>query len=321
MDALLNFFKPLISSIVRTNIHLLKMMIPITIAVKIIEELGGTQYIAMVLEPLMQFVGLPSSLGIVWATTLLTNLFGGMIVFINLPQEPLTVAQVTVLASMMLVAHAIPIESRIIQKAGVRLLYVVCLRIFGAILVGFLLHHIYSAGDFLTQTNQAIWNPNLSNDDSLTTWVINQLKTFVQIFAIIAVLMTFLKLLKITGLESLIAAALKPVLSLIGLSKNTTSITLIGALLGIIYGGGLLINESQSGKVSQQEVFGSLTLLALLHSIIEDTILLMLLGAHISGVLFFRILFALVVTSIIIRLVQRLNNVQFQRFCVYPLNH
>ncbi len=313
-----NFAQSLIKEIFSTSFNLFKLMIPIIIIVKIIEELGGIEYIALALEPLMQLVGLPSSMGLVWATTLLTNIYGGMIIFISMAhQETLSVAQVTVLGGMMLVAHALPIEIRIIQKAGVRVLYIFLLRVLGALFVGFVLHQIYSAGNFLSEANQALWNPTLSSDDSLSAWVLNQLITFSQVFVIIAVLMTFLKILKVSGIENLIASALQPLLRFIGLGKNTTSITIIGILLGVVYGGGLLINEAKSEKVSKHEIFGSLTLLALLHSIIEDTILILLLGAHISGALFFRVFFAILLTSIMIRLVKRLSRIHFERYFVY----
>ena len=314
-----NFSQELIKEIFDTSFNLFRIMIPIIIIVKIIEEFGGIEYIALALEPIMHLVGLPSSMGLVWATTLLTNIYGGMIIFISMAhQETLSVAQVTVLGGMMLIAHALPIEIRIIQKAGVRVLYIFLLRVIGALIVGFILHQIYTAGDYLGQANQAIWNPTLSTDDSLRAWIVNQIKTFSQVFVIIAILMTFLKILKVSGIENMIAAALQPLLRFIGLGKNTTSITIIGILLGIIYGGGLLINEAKSGNVNKSELFGSLTLLALLHSIIEDTILLLLLGAHISGALFFRIFFAVLVTSIIIRLVKKLSTDYFERYFVYP---
>lgn len=309
----------LFKDILSTSFNLFKLMIPIIIVVKIIEELGGIDYIAITLEPLMTFVGLPASMGLVWATTMLTNIYGGMIIFISMAShESLSVAQVTVLGSMMLIAHALPIELRIIQKAGVRFVYVFLLRVLGALFLGFILHQIYSTGDYFSQANQALWNPSLNTDKTLLAWVTNQLKTFFQVFLIIAALMTFLRILKVSGIENLIASALQPLLRLIGLTKNTTSITIIGVLLGIIYGGGLLINEAKSGKINKTEVFGSLTLLALLHSVIEDTILIMLMGAHISGALFFRVFFALILTSVIIHLVKKLSNDRLERFFVYP---
>jgi hypothetical protein len=319
MSTLSIFFSELIKSIFSVSFNLFKLMIPIIITVKIIEELDGIKYIAIGLEPLMQLVGLPASMGLVWATTMLTGIYGGMIIFVGLAgQESLTVAQVTVLGGMMLVAHALPIELRIIQKAGVRVLYVFLLRVLGALLLGFLLHQLYSMGDYLNQPNQALWNPVLNTDKSIIAWILNQLKTFFQIFIIIALLMTLLKIFKVSGIENLIASALQPLLRLIGLSKNTTSVSIIGVLLGIIYGGGLLINEAKSGKVDKKEIFCSITLLALLHSVIEDTILIMLMGAHISGALFFRILFALVLTSIIIRILKSISMTNLQRFLVYP---
>jgi hypothetical protein len=192
------------------------------------------------------------------------------------------------------------------------------LRVLGALLLGFLLHQLYSMGDYLNQPNQALWNPVLNTDKSIIAWILNQLKTFFQIFIIIALLMTLLKIFKVSGIENLIASALQPLLRLIGLSKNTTSISIIGVLLGIIYGGGLLINEAKSGKVDKKEIFCSITLLALLHSVIEDTILIMLMGAHITRALFFRILFALVLTSIIIRILKSISMTNLQRFLVYP---
>jgi len=319
MTNLTTFINELIKEIFSVSFNLFKLMIPVIILVKIIEELDGIKYIAFALEPFMQLVGLPAEMGLVWATTLLTNIYGGMIIFVGMTgQENLSVSQVTVLGSMMLVAHALPIELRIIQQSGVRVLYVLLLRIIGALLTGFILHQIYTVGNFLDQTNQSLWDPVLNDDDNIQAWLNNQLKTFAQIFVIIAILITFLKILKTSGIENLIALALQPIFRLIGLSKNTTSITIIGVLLGIIYGGGLLIKEAKSGIVSKKEVFGSLTLLALLHSVIEDTILLLLLGAHFSGALIFRILFALLITGLMIRLIKHVSSENFERYFVYP---
>ena len=49
---------------------------------------------------------------------MLTNLYTGILVLVTLPDLSLTTAQVTVLGCMMLVAHGLPIEARIAQKAG-----------------------------------------------------------------------------------------------------------------------------------------------------------------------------------------------------------
>ncbi|MCF6189768.1 MAG: hypothetical protein L3J51_04750 [Cocleimonas sp.] len=308
----------LIKEILAITFNLFKIMIPIIIIVKIIQELGGIKYIGMVLEPIMELVGLPASMGLVWATTMISNIYAGMIIFINTNQDNLSVAQVTILASMMLLAHALPIEVRIAQKAGVRVLFTLVLRIGGALLLGFILHQIYTTGDYLSQTNQPLWKPPQVTDDSLLTWAINQVKMLFQVFIIIAVLVAFLRLLKFSGIERLFAFLLKPFLKILGLTEKTTSITIVGITLGLTYGGGLLINEANKGELSKMDVFGSISLLAIGHSLIEDTLLLMLLGAHLSGILYARILFSIILIALIIHSVKRLNQTSFERFFVYP---
>ncbi len=234
-------------------------MIPIIIIVKIIEEMGGIEVFGSILEPLMTLVGLPASMGLVWAATLLSNIYGGMIVYVTMAvDQPLSVAQVTVLGAMMLFAHALPIELRIAQKAGVRFLYLFVLRAGGAILLGILLHNIYASGAYLEQPSVSLFKPEINPDKSLLGWTLLQLKTLFKIFLVISVLVIFLRLLRLSGIEKLMAWLLKPILKILGLSDKTTSITIIGITLGIVYGGSLLIKETQSGHISKMDVFGSL---------------------------------------------------------------
>ena len=97
-------------------------------------------------------MGLPGDTGIVWATAMLTNLYGGIIAFVTLaPEMSLTAAQVTTLTSMMLVAHALPVELRIAQKAGAGALAMGLFRFGGAIVFGGLLHLVYSRAGLLGQ--------------------------------------------------------------------------------------------------------------------------------------------------------------------------
>jgi len=319
LDALPLWLSRLIKEIFSITYNLFKLMIPIIIVVKIIEELGGIKYIAMALEPVMELVGLPASMGLVWATTMITNIYGGMIIFMSsASNESLSVAQVTILGSMMLLAHALPIEVRIAQKAGVRIIFTLILRIGGALLLGFLLLKIYSSGDYLSQANTPLWKPPQITDDSLSTWIISQIKMLFQVFIIISVLVVFLKLLKLSGIEKLFAFILRPLLKILGLSEKTTSITIIGITLGLTYGGGLLINEANKGELSRMDVFGSISLLAIGHSLIEDTLLIMLLGADLSGILYARIAFSIILIAVIIHSVKYLNQTSFERFFVYP---
>ena len=130
--------------ILHVYLTLLKIMIPALLVVKGLELLGAIEFISTLLSPIMTAVGLPSTMGIVWATTMLTNIYGGMIVFFELTaNQSLSVAQVTVLGCMMLIAHGLPVEAAIAKKAGVRWRATLCIRIFGALIFGALLNLIY----------------------------------------------------------------------------------------------------------------------------------------------------------------------------------
>lgn len=315
MVSLINWWRELARDLFSITFNLYKIMIPIIILVKVLEEVGGIKYIGYVLSPVMQSVGLPDAMGLVWATTLMTNIYGGMIIFFSMTaQEPLTIAQVTVLGGMMLLAHNLPVEMRIAQKTGVRIVFSLILRIGGALLFGFLLHTLYSSGDWLQETNVLLWQPDAITDPSLLAWLELQLTTLVQTFFVIALLVAALKLLKSTGFEKLLIFLLSPLLRLLGLSDKTASITIIGMNLGLTYGGGLLIAEAQKGKLSRREIFGTMSLIAICHSLIEDTVLVMLLGADISGALYLRVVFAFIVIAVGIRLIAQLSDAVFYRY-------
>lgn len=102
-----------------------------------------------------------------------------------------------------------------------------------------------------------------------------------------------------------------------GLSERTTTITIVGVTLGLTYGGGLLINEAKKGDLTKMDVFGSLSLLALCHSLIEDTLLIMLLGADLSGILYARLIFSVILITLIIHFVRMLKDSVFKKVFVY----
>lgn len=281
---------------------LIRVMVPALIVVKALDMLGATQWLAWLLSPAMHLVGLPDSMGIVWATTLVTNIYTGMAVFFTLSAtESLSVAQVTVLSTMMLLAHALPVEGAIAKAAGMTWRATMALRLGGALLLGALLNLVYSATDSLQQVNVLHWQPAAS-EATLLGWAQDQLMVVVMILPIIASLMLMLRLLHLLGIERLIHTLLSPILKAIGIGKQATNTTIIGITLGLSYGGGLLIREARSGAIAKRDILLTLAFLNLCHSLIEDTLLLLLLGADMSGVLWARLAFALVVVGVIARL-------------------
>jgi hypothetical protein len=297
---------------------LFRVMVPVIIVVKVLQEAGAIGVLASILSPVMRVVGLPGEMGLVWATALVTNLYGGVAVFLSLaPETPLTVAQVTVLASMMLVAHAMLIELRVAQKAGVRMRFLGSARLVSAFLLGLLLHLVYSATGTLQGPSRLFWKPTPPGG-SLQSWALGQLRNLVMIFVIVLVLVILMKVLRRLGVTRLLNRALRPVLTSMGIGESAATITLVGMLLGLSYGGGLIIKEARSGRLSSRDVFFSVSLMALAHAVIEDTLLMSSLGANLSGVLFGRVLFAWLMTAALARLLSRVPERVFDRWFYRP---
>lgn len=304
-DCMKLFFTELGRDIFQVSFTLFKLMIPVIVVVKILQELGAVEYLGMILGPVMHSVGLPESMGFVWATTMLTNIYGGMLVFFYTQQgEVLTVAQVTILSILMLLSHALPIEARIAQQAGVRLRVTLLLRVGGGLLLGVIMHHFYSFFNLLQEPMSLMWQPEIP-EPGLLAWGISQVEGLIMIQIIIVILLTALKILKILGIESLMALLLRPVLRLVGIGREATTITIVGVTLGLSFGGGLLIKEVRAGHVAKRDIFASMSLLALCHSIIEDTLLVMVLGADLSGVLWARLLFTFVFIGVFTRVLSK----------------
>lgn len=287
---------------VKVYLTLMRVMIPAIIAVKLLDMAGATQWLAWLLSPAMHLVGLPESMGIVWATTLVTNIYTAMAIFFTVSAtESLTVAQVTVLSTMMLIAHALPVEGAIAKAAGMSWRMTIALRVGGAMVLGGLLNLLYRATGSLQQTNVLQWQPD-APDPGLLSWALGQLQVIAMILPIIAVLMLLLRVLRLIGVERLLHVLLSPLLKAIGIGRQAANTTIIGIMLGISYGGGLLIREAKSGAVGKRDILLTLAFLNLCHSLIEDTLVMMLLGADLSGILWARLAFSLLVIGVIARL-------------------
>ena len=315
-DIILQEIKDIGRDAVVTTLTLLKIMIPVSIIVKLLQETRLIEAVGSALAPVMEVVGLPGGYGLVWATAMITNIYGGLVVFFSLAAEsPLTVAQVTVLGAMILVAHTLPVEVGIAREAGVQVWFTLFLRISGAFVLGRILHGIFTLCDIYGTPAVLLWSPG-TRDDSLLFWAVGQGKTYVMIFVIITLLLLLMRILKKTGVISRVNRLLEPLLQTLGIGKEAAPLAMIGMTLGLAYGGGLIIKEAKSGLLGKRDVFLSLSLMGLSHSLIEDTLLMAAIGASLVGILVGRILFTLVVMVLLIRCIRYVSTPVFDQFFV-----
>lgn len=302
----------------RTARTLFKIIIPVLILTRLLTESGAINHIGAWLGPLMEIVGLPGSMGLVWATAMLTNLYAAAIVFATLaPAIHLTVAQVTVLTTMMLVAHALPVELRIAQKSGARFRIMLPLRVGGAFVLGWLLSCFYTGTGYLQSASVTLWDQT-ARRLGWGEWALEQIRNLLVIYLVITGLIVILKLMEHLRITAFLTRLLEPGLRLLGMSREVAPSTIIGMIMGIGYGGGLLIQEAQSGRLSPRDIFFSFTVLGMFHSIVEDTLLMMLLGGHISGLIWGRGIFMLLLVFIMVRVFEHIPQNFINRHFVRP---
>lgn len=295
MKKLRIFVSKLVRETFTTSVALFKITLPISALTKLLTDFGATDMVGSVLGSLMGLFGLPGEMGLVWASALLTNLYGGLSVFATLPQiGDLTIAQVSVLTTMMLMAHGLPVEMMIARKAGVRLRFSLFVRGGGALLAGLVLHGVYQWTGWLNQPCQALWQPP-KVDAGWLNWALAQGQNMLAIAGVIMLLLVVMHLLEFLGVIRLLTRWLRPLLVVLGMSDAAAPVTMIGMFLGLSYGGGLIIQEARSGKLPVRDVVLSLSLMGLCHSVIEDTLLMGMVGGHWSAILAGRILISLLV--------------------------
>ena len=286
-------------------IPLYKILIPFVFIIKILEISGAIEFKAKILEPLMSFVGLTPELGLVFVTAFLINIYAALVLFVNiLPGIDVSVAEITILTTMILVAHNLPIECTICKAAGISVVYTASLRLISAFVLGFILKLIYFNFGFLTETFQTFFTVKPPPENNWY-WFLDQFTTLVYIFFLVCLMATVLEMLKIIGVEKLFEKVFMPPLRLFGIQKEAMNIIIVGMFIGIQFGGGMLIKEVKKGTIDKQSIFLSVSLLNLLHAMIEDTILMALVGGHISGILIARVIFSLVLSYLIFMIYKR----------------
>jgi len=290
---------------------LLKITVPIAIITEILSRLGVIKAVAPVFAPVMSLVGLPPELGLAWLTAMLVGIWGAVpLIFTLVPVSSLSVADVTIFSSLILFAHALPIEQKIIEKAGPGIPATTFLRVGGGLLYALVLHQVFAATGWMSAPVNPTWIPIAATPDWASyLWGLGE--TMVWMFVILFALTIALDLLKISGILAATMKLLSPLLRLAGIRGEAGHLTAVGLFLGISYGGGLLIREAQSGHVSPRQVFLACVFMGFAHSVIEDTLIVMSVGADVWGVLIGRVIFAIAATAMIAALLSRMSDERF----------
>ncbi|MEH6495169.1 MAG: hypothetical protein V7740_05450 [Pseudomonas marincola] len=270
---------------------LLKIIVPVMILVEIGIRAGLIDVMSEWSGPFMDLFGLPAEVSLILATNLLVGIYPSIIILIALaPDIAFTTADMTVMGGMLLFGHALPIEQLIVKRTGTSLIFSCFTRFLAMLIYGILCHQIISIFGLFEEPANILIALDVDNiDKSWLGWAISSAQSLFVIFWILTGLIALLKTLEFVGITRWLMKALTPVLKLIGIGPNAAPLAMVGILLGLSFGGGLIMREVDKGTLNPRSVFISMIFLGICHGLIEDTIVVMAIGGHWSGVFVGRI--------------------------------
>lgn len=310
---MLHYFKTLLQRGWRMFMTVAKVMLPVMMVVQLAQEFGLVDLIGRAITPAMALMHLPPEAGIIWATTVLTGMYGGIASLSTLsPSLDITAAQLSALCAMMLFSHAIPVEQSIVRRAGGGFAATAVLRLVTAAAYGAAVSWTCHLTGTLSEPLSFAWLRgsgfvSQGGDGGYMGWLQSTAFSLGLTFVVIVALLFVLDMLDRLGITRRFTAAMMPLLKISGLDAQVAPVTTVGVLLGLTYGGALIIEEAEKHRFSARTRFLALSWLSLSHSLIEDTLLLMALGADVWIVLVGRVLITLVIVAALARLTNRGN--------------
>lgn len=275
----------------KTSLWLLKIILPVSLFVRFLQYFGVLSYLAEYLNPIFKIIGLPGETAIVFLTSIFLPLYSSVAVMTSLS---VTLREATILSLMCLIAHNLLVESAVQKKTGSSFWWMSILRILAAFLVAFVLNQLMPIS---TVPFQAVAKADVfsSIPELLEAWFRTSFVLIITIITIVSSLMILQRLLEEYNLFVVISRPLTPVMRFFGLSSNSSFLWLVGNVVGLAYGGAIMVDLAESGKLSRQDANVVNHHLAISHSLLEDTLVFVALGIGLWWIVITRLTLAFLV--------------------------
>ena len=288
MEKIFDCFKQAVPASWKSTRWLLKLMIPISLAVTLMQHFGILAWIATWINPMFVHFGLPGESAVAFISGAAAGTYAGLAVMMSIP---LTMKQASILALMIALCHALPMECAVNKKTGSSFWNMAVIRIVMALLCAFTLNLLLPeiAGKYIYLGAEA----DSSLAEVTTTWVLSQVKMSLMVMLIIFTLMVVQRMLEAYRLLDSLSRLLSPLMLFFGLPRHASYMWLVGNVLGISYGSSVMLELEEKGLVTKDEANDVNYHLIMNHSMLEDTIVFAATGISAILLVTTRVSFAL----------------------------
>jgi len=264
-------------------------MIPISLAVTLLQHFGVIEWIAGYLNPVFQYLGLPGSSAVIFISGAAAGTYAGVAAMMSIQ---LTLRQATIVGLMMALCHALPMECAVNKKTGSSFWLMAVIRIVMAFVCAGYLNFVLPEMDTPYLYIGAAADSSLS--EVLITWGISQIKLSLMVILIIFCLMFLQQLIEKRGWLRPLSDFFAPLMRIFGLPREGAYLWLVGNVLGISYGSAVMVDLKERGIITDEDANEVNFHLIMNHSLLEDTIVFALAGISAFWIISTRVLFAMI---------------------------
>ncbi|MBL0712444.1 MAG: nucleoside recognition domain-containing protein [Desulfosarcina sp.] len=259
----------------RGTLWMLKILVPISFFTFLIDSSGILGRLDHWLEPAMGLFHLPPSAALPLIAGLLAGIYGAIAAMGVLD---FSLTESILMAVFLLISHALPQESLVQARSGMRFFKATLVRLAASVLVTFLLARVLSIDSSAVMPVAENVSASVSFASLLGVWVWDTAQLCLKILVIITAMMVLLAWLRAVDLIPVLARMLNPLLRVLGLNRSVGILWLTAAVFGLSYGAAVIVEETREGHYAQADIRRLPLSIGINHAMIEDPLLFLAMG-------------------------------------------
>lgn len=282
-ERLVKCVKEVLPSTTKTCIWLLKITLGVSVLILFMRYFKILPWLSATLGPLFNHFGLPGEAALAYVSGYFVNMYAMLAIAGSMD---LTARAITILGVMSLCSHNMITETAVQGKTGANPVRVVITRTLAGFVLAFVLNlilplsqsDIAMLGGAVGESEAAVAAVQPLFKELAVEWCYSTLSILVKMTLLIYSLAILQRILSEFGVIRWVSKFLKPLLLLFGLPARCSFLWIIANILGIAYGGAVMMEEVRAGKLSLRDIKLVNQHIGISHSNLEDLTLVASIG-------------------------------------------